>query len=91
MLASELDDELGEHVDDDVARAGKGVLEEVDTLFDREQRRLVRRVAHDTHDHPVEDRGRATDDVNVAVRDGVVAPWADCCDHREKTVIRAEP
>jgi hypothetical protein len=42
MLARELDDELGEDVDDDVLDAGEGVLEEGDALLDREERLLVR-------------------------------------------------
>ena len=69
------------------SQASEGVLEERDALLDREERLLVRRVADDADDDAVEDRRRTPDDVDVAVRDGVVAPWADCRDHREKTVI----
>ena len=91
VLARELDDELGEDVDDDVVAARERVLEERDPLLDGEERLLVRRVADDADDDAVEDRRRAPDDVDVPVRDGVVAAWADRCDHRENTVIRAEP
>ena len=91
MLARELDDELGEDVDDDVAAAPEGVLEERDALLDGEERLLVRRIAYDTDDDPVEDHRRAADDVDVPVGDGVVGPGADGCYHRENTVIRAEP
>jgi len=92
VLVRELDHELGEDVDDDVADPVERVLEERDPLLDREERLLVRRVAHDSDDDAVEDPGRARDHVDVAVRDRVVAPWADCARHGVvKTVIRAEP
>ena len=84
VLACELDDELGEHVDDDVLEASERVLEERDALLDGEERLLVRGIADDADDDPVEDRRGAPDHVDVAVRDGVVAPWADCSDHRRE-------
>ncbi len=84
MLAGEVDDELREDVDDDVVELAERVLEERDPLLDREERLLVRGVADDADDDPVEDRRRAADDVDVPVRDGVVAAWADCCDHRRR-------
>ena len=91
MLAGEVDDELGEHVDDDVVAACERVLEERDPLLDREERLLVGRIADDADDDAVEDARRASDDVDVPVRDGVVRAWADGCHHCENTVIRAEP
>ena len=88
----ELDDELGEHVDHDVVELAERILEEGDALLDREQRVLVGRVADDADDDTVEDRRGAADDVDVPVRDGVVASGADCARHRVvKTLIRAEP
>ena len=69
----------------------EGVLEECDTLLDGEERLLVRRVADDAHDDPVEDRRRPLDDVDMPVRDWVVAAGADGRDQCENTVIRAEP
>ena len=91
MLARELDDELGEDVDDHVLTVGHGVLEERHALLDREERLLVRRVADDADDDAVEDRRCAADHVDVPVRDGVVRAGADCGDHFAYTVIRAEP
>jgi len=91
VLACELDDKLGEDVHDDVLALVQRVLEERDALLDGEQRLLVGGVTDNAHDDAVEDRGRATDDVDVPVRDGVVGPWADGCYHCENTVIRAEP
>ena len=91
MLAREVDDELGEDVDDDVLAGREGVLEECDTLLDGEERLLVRRVADDADHDPVEDRRRPLDDVDVTVRDWVVAAGADGRDQCENTVIRAEP
>ena len=91
----ELDDELGEDVHLDVVLGAQGLLEEADALLDREHRLLVARLADDADDDPVEDRGGARDDVEVAERDRVVAPGADrgaevahAC---SKSVRRAEP
>jgi len=91
VLPRELDDQFGEHVDDDVLARRERVLEEGDPLLDREERLLVRRVTDDADDDAVEDRGRAPDDVDVPVRDGIVRARTDGCYHRENTVIRAEP
>ena len=91
MLAGEVDHELREHVDDDVVELAERTLEERDALLDRKERLLVERVTDDADDDAVEDRRRAADDIDVPVRDGVVAAWADGGDHREKTVMRAEP
>ena len=73
MLAGEVDDELREDVDDDVLELAERALEERDALLDRKERLLVERVADDADDDAVEDRRRAADDVDVPVRDGVVA------------------
>ena len=70
---------------------GDGLLEKRNPLLDREQRLLVVRVADDADDDAVERRGGATDHVEMAEGDRVVRAWADCGDHRVKTVIRAEP
>ena len=92
MLAGELDHELGEDVDHDVVTTRERVLEEAHPLLHGEERRLVLRVLDDSDDDAIEDRRRALDDVDVPVRDGVVATWADRSDHRARyTVIRAEP
>ena len=53
-----------------------------DALLDREHRLLVLRVADDADDDALEDPGGARDDVEVAVRDRVVAPRADGGDRR---------
>ena len=78
------------------SQPGSGVLEEGDSFLDREQRLLVRRVAYDADDDRVEDRGRATDHVDVPERDGVERAGVDRDDrlavgHGAKTVRRAEP
>ena len=91
VLAREVDDELGEHVDEDVLAAGQRHLEELHALVYGEQRLLVQRIAHDPHDDAVEDARGAADDVDVTVRHRVVRAWADRRDHLEKTVMRAEP
>jgi hypothetical protein len=91
VLAGEVDHELGEDVDDDVVEVGERRLEKRHALLDAEERLLVQRVTHDAHDDAVEDRRRPLDDVDVPVRDGVVGAWADCGNHRENTVMRAEP
>ena len=79
MLAGELDDELGEHVDLDVrdVRRGERLLEERHTLLDGEHRPLVGGVADDPDDDAIEDLGRTADDVDVPVRDRVVAARTD--------------
>src|SRR5262249_19463811 len=95
--ARELDDELGEDLDLDVLEVAKLVLEELDALLDAEQRVLVRGLADDPDDDPVEDLRRPRDDVEMAERDRVVAPWTDRRDgvaraHScSKRVRRAEP
>jgi hypothetical protein len=91
VLAGELDHELREDVHDHVVDPPERVLEERHSLLDREQRLLVGGVPDHTDDDAVEDRRRATDDVDVPVGDGVVRAGADCDDHRENTVMRAEP
>ena len=91
MLARKVDDELGEDVHDDVVELCERPLEKGDPLLHRKQRLLVERVTDDADDDSVEDPGCAADDVDVPVRDGVVASWADGRDHLEKTVMRAEP
>src|SRR5919106_341765 len=75
--ARELDDELREDVDLDVVLARERVLEKTHPLLDREQRLLVQRVADDADDDALEDRRRAPDDVEVPVRDWVVAAGAN--------------
>ena len=75
--AGEVDDELGEDVHLHVVEASDRFVQEADALLDREHRRLVVRVADDADDDSVEDPGRASDHVDVAVRDRVVAAWAD--------------
>ena len=61
-----------------------------DTLLDGEERLLVRRVADDATTTGRRSR-RPLDDVDVTVRDRVVAAGADGRDQCENTVIRAEP
>ena len=84
MLARELDDELGEHVDLDVrdVRRAERLFEERHTLLDGEHRPLVGGVADDADDDAVEDLCRAADDVDVPVRHRVVAARADGDDRR---------
>ena len=53
--AGELDDELLEDVDLDVLDRRDGLAEQLDALLDREQRRLVLRIADDSDDDAVED------------------------------------
>jgi hypothetical protein len=96
VLAGEVDDQLTEHVDDDVVEPRERVLEERDALLDGERRLLVVRVPDDTHDDPVERRRCAADDVDVAERHRVEGPGVDCDDgravgHGAKRVRRAEP
>src|SRR5215471_403715 len=91
VLACELDDEFGEHIHRHVMKMRERVLEERDALLQGEHRLLVVRIADDTDDDLVEDRGGASDYVDVAVRDGVVRAWADGGGHGRKRVIRAEP
>jgi hypothetical protein len=75
----------------------EGVSQEVDSLLHGEHRLLVLRVAHHADDDAVEDRCRARDDVEVAIRHRVVRPRADSGDGRSllhcarKTVTRADP
>jgi hypothetical protein len=97
--AGELDDELREDVDLDVAEVFERALEERHAFLDRERRLLVLRRADDADDDAVEDRRGARDDVEVAVRDRVVRARADRRDGlrvahdsgASNTVIRAEP
>src|SRR2546423_14103128 len=91
--AREVDDELAEDVDLDVAEAGEGVAEELDPLLDGEHRLLVLRRPHHADDDAVEEPGRARDHVDVAVRDGVVRAGRDRRDHgaTSKSVTRVWP
>ena len=91
----ELDDELGKDVDLDVVLVAERLLEEADSLLDREQRLLVARLADDADDDSVEDLCRPPDDVEVAERDRVVAARADRGAQvawiHSNSVSRAEP
>src|SRR5579862_606344 len=87
----ELDDELAERVDFDVAEMRRRAANEVDALVEREERRLVLRVRDDAGDDAVEDLGGACEHVDVPVRDGVVRAGADGRDHRSNSVSRAAP
>src|SRR5436190_18185996 len=92
-FTGKVDDQLGEDVDLHILPVAERLVEECDSLVQREHRRLVRRAADDTDDDAVEDAGRARDDVDVAVRDRVVRARSDGGDHAgcSKTVIRVEP
>src|SRR5207253_2608041 len=74
-------------VDDAVER----VLEELDALGNRKERRLVMRVVDDADDDAVEDLRGSRDDVDVAVRDRVIGAGVDSGDHSSNSVSRAEP
>src|SRR5919198_6167252 len=95
--AREFDHELREDLDLDVVVPDEGVAEEAHPLVHGEHRLLVLGVAHDADDDPLEDAGCARDDVEMAVRDWVVAPRADRRHRRgvghdpSKRVTRAEP
>ena len=56
-------------------------LDDRDPRIDREQRRLAR-VGEDAHDHAIEDRQRAADDVEMSVRDRVERAGVDRGRHR---------
>src|SRR5579862_6465306 len=78
----EVDDELAERVDLDIAEMGRGAPNEADALVEGEQRRLVLWVRDDAGDHAIEDLGRAREHVDVPVRDRVVRAGTDGRDHR---------
>ena len=61
------------------------LLEKRDALLDGEHRSLVLRIADDADDDAVEDLRRPADDVDVAVRDRVVAARADRDDRRRRS------
>jgi hypothetical protein len=87
-----VDDELREDFDLDVLEAGESLAQKADPLVEGEHRLLVLRGADDADDDAVEDRGRARDHVDVAVRDRVVGARVDRCDHScSKIVSRAAP
>src|SRR6476469_3875521 len=91
-LVGEVDDELREDVDLDVGKISEHLPQEADALVEREHRRLVGRVADDSDDDAVEDSRRASDHVDVPVRDRVVGAWCDRGDHWcSNTVTRVEP
>src|SRR4051794_60691 len=89
--AREVDDELLEDVDLDVADRRQLVAQELDALLDREHRLLVVGIADDADDDPVEDPRGALDHVDVPVRDGVVRAGVDGGDQCAKRVMRAAP
>ena len=73
-FAGELDQEVGEDPHLDVGEVGGRFLDERLALLGGEQRLLLAdRVVDDADDDPLEDRGGAGDDVEVAVGDRVVA------------------
>jgi hypothetical protein len=73
----EVDDQLGEDLDLNVVEVGHSAANEVASFLDGEQRLLVPRIAHNGNNDLPEGPSSAPDDVEVPVRDGVVASRAD--------------